>query len=811
MAAQPVLAQPAAVADPKVWPQARSVGLTDPRTEARITELLGKLTLEEKVGQLIQADISNVRPSDLDEYPLGSILAGGDSPPLGAPDRSPAQPWLETARAFRAASLKPRPGRTPIPVLFGVDAVHGNNNVVGATVFPHNIGLGAARNPALIRRIGEVTARETAAVGVDWAFGPTVAVVRDDRWGRTYEGYSEDPEIVAAYAGELVAGLQGPPQTWPAIPAGHVAGSAKHFIGDGGTENGKDQGDNTYSEADLARLNAPGYVSAINAGVMTVMASFSSWQGVKLHGNQSLLTDVLKGRMGFEGFVISDWNAHGQIPGCKNESCPQAITAGVDMLMAPDSWKGLYRNTLAQARAGEIPMARIDDAVRRILRVKLKAGLFEARPLEGKLENMGAPEHRAVARQAVRESLVLLKNNGGVLPIRGSARVLVAGDGADNVGKQSGGWTLSWQGTGNKPADFPGAQSIWAGLREAVQAGGGQAELSPDGGFRTKPDVAIVVFGEDPYAEFMGDRPHLEYQPGAKRDLALLRKLKAQGIPVVAVFLSGRPMWVNPELNAADAFVAAWLPGSEGGGVADVLIGDARGKARHDFRGKLSFSWPKLASQTALNRGDANYDPLFAYGYGLTYGDRREVGRLSEESGVKAEATNSDRYLVDGTLLAPWKLQLKDGAGEVEAAPGAMASPGRAVTLSLVDTAAQQGAGRKLTWTGAGEARVSGPAVDLSRQANGDVTLLMTYRVDERPSAPVRLGVGATALPFEAVLNAAPVGAWRTVKVKLACFRRGGEDLTAVTSPVSIATGGKLALSIGELRLAPNQNDGICP
>ncbi|WP_309088545.1 glycoside hydrolase family 3 N-terminal domain-containing protein, partial [Phenylobacterium sp.] len=593
--------------------------------------------------------------------------------------------------------------------------------------------------------------------------------------------------------------------------AGRVAGSAKHFIGDGGTENGKDQGDNKYSEADLARLNAPGYAAAINAGVMTVMASFSSWQGVKVHGNESLLTGVLKGRMGFDGFVVSDWNAHGQVPGCTNESCPQAIKAGIDMLMAPDSWKGLYKNTLAQARSGEIPMARIDDAVRRILRVKIKAGLFGPRPLEGKLENIGSAENRAIARQAVRESLVLLKNNGGVLPIRSSARVLVAGDGADNIGKQSGGWTLSWQGTGNKASDFPGAQSIWAGLREAVEAGGGQAELSPDGSFNTKPDVAIVVFGEEPYAEFMGDRPHLEYQPGAKTDLALLRKLKSQGIPVVAVFLSGRPMWVNPELNAADAFVAAWLPGSEGGGVADVLIGDARGKARHDFRGKLSFSWPKLASQTSLNRGDAKYDPLFAYGYGLTYRDRREIGRLSEDSGVKAETVNADRFFVNGALASPWRLQLKDAAGEVDAGPTTTASPGGAVTLSAVDTAAQQGAGRKLTWTRPGEARVVGPPVDLSRQANGDVTLLMTYRVDQRPSAPVRLGVGATALPIEGVLNGAPSGEWRTVKFKLACFRQGGEDLTAVASPVSFATAGRLGLSIGELRLAPNQNDGVCP
>jgi len=797
---------------PELWPQARSPGLVDPKTEAFVAELMSRMSIEEKVGQLIQADLSTIRPSDLREYPVGSILAGGDTPPLDAPDRSPGQAWLATAKAFREAAAEARPGRPYIPLIFGVDAVHGNSQVVGAVVFPHNIGLGAANDPELIRRIGEVTARETAAVGIDWAFGPTVAVVRDDRWGRTYESYSEDPEIVARYAEALVTGLQGPPSAWPALQGGHVAGSAKHFLGDGGTENGRDQGDNKAPEADLARIHAPGYVAAVDAGVMTVMASFSSWQGAKMHGHRGLLTDVLKGRMGFDGFVVGDWNAHGQIPGCTTENCPQAFNAGMDMLMAPDSWKGLYRNTLAQVRSGEIPMARVDDAVRRILRVKVKAGVFGARPLEGRLELVGSAEHRAVGRRAVRESLVLLKNNGGVLPVRGSARVLVAGAGADDFGKQTGGWTLSWQGTGNKPSDFPNGQTIWGGVREAVAAAGGQAELSPDGKFAVRPDVAIVIFGEDPYAEFQGDRPTLEYQPGAKTDLALLKKLKAQGIPVVAVFLSGRPLWTNPEINAADAFVAAWQPGTEGGGVADVLIGDRQGRPRYDFRGKLSFSWPKRADQYRLNRGEPGYDPLFAYGYGLTYRDRSPVPHLSEDPGVAtAPAANVDRYFVGGRAVDPWRLVLRDAGGEIAPGPSAVAAPGGALAMQLVDAGGVQGAGRAFAWTGEGRVSIVGPAVDLSRQANGDMTLLMTYRLDGRPTGSVRLGLGRTGLPLDGPLGAAPVGEWRTVKVRLACFRQGGEDLTAVTQPAWIEAGAGARLSVGELRLAPNQNDAVCP
>jgi beta-glucosidase len=623
----------AGTAHPEQWPRAASPeSLTDARTEAFITELMEGLSLEEKVGQVIQADISAITPDDLRDYPLGSILAGGNSAPNGNDRASPAQ-WLALMDAFRAVAAERRPGHTPIPPILGVDAVHGHNNIVGATIFPHNIGLGATRDPDLVRRIGQATAEEVAVTGFDWTFAPTLAVPRDDRWGRTYEGYGETPEIVTSYAAPMVEGLQGRLESGRALAPGRIAATAKHFLADGGTANGTDQGDAKVSEKELIELHAPGYPLAIDAGVLTVMASYSSWNGLKNHGNPSLLTGVLKGRMGFEGFLIGDWNGHEQVQGCTDVSCPQAFNAGLDMFMAPDSWKGLYANTLAQARSGEIPMARLDDAVRRILRVKVKARLFEAdRPMDGQLDRLGAPEHRALAREAVRKSLVLLKNNGNILPLKASAHVLVAGDGADNIGKQSGGWSITWQATDTKNADFPNGQSIHAGLAEALSAAGGKAELSPDGSFTTRPEAAIVVFGEQPYAEGKGDIPTLEYQPGTKTDLATLRKLKAARIPVVAVFHSGRPLWTNPELNAADAFVAAWLPGTEGGGVADVLLRKPNGEVNHDFTGKLSSSWPKTAAGAPLNLGDKGYDPLFAYGYGLTYADMVEVPVLPEGS-----------------------------------------------------------------------------------------------------------------------------------------------------------------------------------
>jgi beta-glucosidase len=625
---------PPATAHPERWPAAASPpALTDARTEAFVTRLMAGMTLEEKVGQVIQADIGSIRPEDLRAYPLGSILAGGDSGP-GGDERAPPAVWLRLARAYRAVAAEARLGRTPIPPILGIDAVHGHNNVVGATIFPHAIGLGATRDPGLAHRIAAATAEEVAVTGFDWTFAPTLAVPRDDRWGRTYEGYAEDPEVVAAYAGPVVQGLQGELAQGVPIAAGRIAACAKHFLADGGTARGTDQGDAPIAEDALIRLHAAGYPPAIEAGVLTVMASYSSWQGKKHHGNRSLLTGVLKERMGFQGFVVGDWNGHAQVEGCSKESCARAFNAGLDMFMAPDSWKGLYRSTLAQARSGAIPAGRLDDAVRRILRVKVKAGLFEReRPMEGRFERLGAPEHRALAREAVRKSLVLLKNNGGLLPLEASARVLVAGDAADDIGRQAGGWSLTWQGDGTGNADFPHGQSIAAGIEEALRAGGGVAELAPDGAFTTHPDVAIVVFGERPYAESRGDVATLEHQPGDKRDLALLGRLRAQGIPVAAVLLSGRPLWVTPEINAADAFVAAWLPGSEGGGVADLLVRAPDGSIRHDFSGRLGYSWPSEPEGPPPNRGEPGPDPLFAYGYGLTYRDRVELPALPEAPG----------------------------------------------------------------------------------------------------------------------------------------------------------------------------------
>ena len=803
-AAAPLPAGDGAIAHPQLWPKAASpAAFTDAATEAKITALMARMSLEEKVGQTIQADINSIMPDDLRHYPLGALLAGGNSAPHGD-NRAPASDWLALIRAFRAAAAEPRPGHVPIPLLFGIDAVHGHNKIKGATLYPHNVGLGAARDPELIGEIGRATAEEVAATGADWTFAPTVAVPRDVRWGRSYEGYAEEPDVVAAYAGPMTLGLQGRLQPGRPLAPGHVMGTAKHFLGDGGTKGGVDQGDALIDEQTLIRIHAQGYPPAIDAGVLAVMVSFSGWNGVKDTGNESLLTGVLKDRMGFKGFVVGDWNAHGQVAGCTITDCPQALNAGLDMYMAPDSWKGLFDHTLAEARSGVIPMARLDDAVRRILRVKFKAGLFEGpSPAAGRFDRLGSPEHRAIARRAVRESLVLLKNNGRILPVRASAHVLVAGDGADDIGKQAGGWTLNWQGVGNKNSDFPNGQSIWSGIDEAVTAGGGHAKLSVDGTYARKPDVAIVVFGENPYAEFQGDIDTLEYSPGDKHDLALLKRLKAQGVPVVSVFLSGRPLWTNPEINASDAFVAAWLPGAEGGGVADVLIGTRSGTPRHDFRGRLSFSWPARADREPGHPDEPGYAPQFAYGYGLTYAHPARVGLLSEDAGVRAANLNLERFFVDGRAPSPWTLTASGAA-----------------TVRAVDAGAQENA-RLATWSGRGGGvlAVTGGPADLRRQTNGDMALLMRYRVSTPPTASVGLTIACGpncggSLDVTSLLAEKPGPAeadWRTSKIKLSCFRDAGADMSKVSSPFSLSTSGALSVTISDLRLVPNEGDAECP
>jgi beta-glucosidase len=785
------------VVDASAWPSANSPdAMTDAATLAFVEALLARMTVAEKVGQVIQADIGSITPADLAAYPLGSILAGGNSAP-GGDERAPAQAWVDLARTFRAAAAA-RPGAR-VPLMFGIDAVHGHNNIVGATLFPHNIGLGATRNPDLIERIGQATALEVAATGADWTFGPTVAVPRDDRWGRTYEGYGEDPEIVAAYAGRMTLGLQGPSGPGRLEP-GHIAGSAKHYLADGGTLHGRDQGDALISERDLIDIHASGYPPAIDAGVLTIMASFSSWNGAKHTANADLLTEVLRGPLGFDGFVVGDWNAHGQIDGCTNESCAAAFNAGIDMFMAPDSWKPLFDNTLAQVRSGEIAMTRLDEAVRRILTVKVKTGVFAAdRPVEGRVEVLGSPEHRALAREAVRQSLVLLKNNGSVLPIRPGARVLVAGS-ADDIGQAAGGWTISWQGTGNTRADFPNGQSIWEGLEEAIEASGGTAELNAEGGYETRPDVAIVVFGEDPYAEFQGDLSDLDFRPRAP--LALLRRLRAEGVPTVAVFLSGRPLYVNPEINASDAFVVAWLPGSEGGGLADVLVAGSDGRPRHDFRGSLSFSWPRSPDQAPQNRGADGYDPQFAYGFGLTYAAGVQTPALVEAD--EGSGASSMRFLADGRFVNPWSLVVRDSGGEARITDGARGvSPRAVVTVAPVDGQGQESA-RLITFTGPGQAIVTGPAIDLSGPDYAGASLTFRYRIDAGSASALSIGLanGVTSL-------AGGVG-WQEASAPLSCFRSGEAPLTGVDRAWILTATAPATVAVEDIRLVATTSTA-CP
>ena len=644
----------------EIWPKLDIKVKQSKAVEERVESLLQGLTLEQKIAQMIQPEIRDITVEEMRQYGFGSYLNGGGAFPNNNKQATPAD-WVKLAEDMYQASIDDSLDGSTIPTMWGTDAVHGHNNVVGATLFPHNIGLGAANNAELLEEIAQITAKEVLATGIDWIFAPTVATVRDDRWGRTYEGYSEDPDIVKSYSAAIVNGLQGKADK-DFLGSGRVISTVKHFVGDGGTIGGDDQGNNIVSEQELFDIHAQGYVGGLTAGAQSVMASFNSWHGDKIHGDNYLLTKVLKDRMGFDGLVVGDWNGHGQVAGCDNTSCPQSINAGVDIVMVPSDWKALYLNTISQVKSGVITQARIDDAVRRILRVKVRAGLFDnpspaKRKYSGNLALIGAKAHREVAKQAVRESLVLLKNNQQLLPLKPSMNILVAGDGADNIGKQSGGWSITWQGTNNTNADFPGGSSIYAGIKQQVQQAGGSVELNVQGEFSQKPDVAIVVFGEEPYAEGVGDISDLEFQKGDKTDLALLQKLKKQGIPTVAVFITGRPMWMNAELNASDAFVVAWLPGSEGAGIAEVLFTDSKGKVQHDFKGKLSFSWPKTPRQI-VNRGDADYQPLLPYGFGLRYGDdstlKNDLPETIDTEGQSASAV----YIHKQSLQKGWNMNL---------------------------------------------------------------------------------------------------------------------------------------------------------
>lgn len=791
--------------NPEIWPQLEPTPV-DPAIEARITAIMAMMTLEQKVGQTIQADSASITPKEVKQYRLGSVLSGGNSAPGPLP-YADAATWLATADAYWEASNDPEGVEIAIPIIWGIDAVHGHANLLGATVFPHNVGLGAARDPDLIERIMSVTARELVVSGHDWTFAPTLAVPRDDRWGRGYEGFSESPEVVVSYSDRIVRGLQGTFGEYDFMAPGKVISAAKHYTGDGATDGGRDQGDASISEEELRDIHTMGYLPALKANAQTVMVSFSSWQGVKKTGHKGLITDVLKGRMGFNGFVVSDWNAHGQIPGCSNTDCPQAFNAGIDMFMAPDSWRGLYESMLAQAKSGEISMQRLDDAVRRILRVKLNYGLFErgapsTRPNAGNTDLLDSAKHRAVAREAVRKSLVLLKNNGGLLPLDSSKTVLVVGDGADSIAKASGGWTLSWQGGSHTNEEFPGGESILDGITEAVENAGGTVVFDEDGTGNHTADVVIAVYGEDAYAEFQGDRPHLDFEDGAF-DTGLLSHYRERGMPVVSVFLSGRPMWVNPEINASDAFVAAWLPGSEGGGVSDLLFKREPG---FDFTGKLAFSWPKRADQATLNVGMEGYDPLFAYGYGLHYASTTQVAQLSEVSGIDSSANASgDVLFAAGQAPNPWSLY-----GVVAGTQTRLNSStwdGGALAFAGHDRLAQEDSLR-IDWreTGPYMRIATHDPVDFSRQSNGAMELAFFVRNLGSAPASLRLALGCET--FEACndgLNVEVTSSdWQEVRLSLSCFDEIGADLSAVSTGLLLASRTPASIGLSDIRLAPD-------
>jgi len=735
--------------------------------------LLARMSLERKVAQIIQPDIGSITPDDVRQYRFGSILNGGNSGPFGN-DKAPAADWLKLADAFWEASSAPlADGEPAVPAIWATDAVHGHANVPGATVFPHNIALGATGDADLIRRIGAATAVEIEVTGLDWTFAPTVAVARDDRWGRTYESYSEDPALVTRLGAAMIEGLQGRPGEPGYLGAGKVAATAKHYFGDGGTSQGVDQGDVNGDLADLMAIHAAPYPAAINAGVASVMASFNSINGTKMHGNKPLLTDELRGRLGFGGVVVGDWNGHGQIKGCANSDCPQALLAGLDIYMVPEDWKALHASLVAQVKNGRIPMARLDEAVLRVLRLKQKLGILDgevkpsARPNGGKWDLLGSPEHRALAREAVAKSQVILKN-AGILPLKPGARIEVAGSAADNVPQQAGGWSVTWQGGGDlTAADFPGATSIYAGIAEAARASGGEARLAVKGDPAAKPDIAIVVFGEQPYAEFVGDRKDLAFRD--EEGLALLKAYKARGIPTVAVFLSGRPLWVNRELNAADAFVAAWLPGSEGAGVADVLFGKVQPS------GRLSFSWPARCDGAPLNGAEG---ALFPLGYGLGFAAPRIAPVPLDET---CAALSHD---AGATWFASGKLGSQVQATADNALLPDLRGSGNGIVATGVDRRAQEDA-RRIAFGPGAKLTLKGPA--------SGAAFRITYLVGARPAAPVTVTAGGSrALDITQGLSVAEGKGWREMVLSAKCLGETGGTLT-------FASEAPFAFQIGEV------------
>lgn len=594
----------------------------NPDIDQKVDSVLNLMTLDEKIGQMAQAEkgaLENIY--DISYYSLGSLLSGGGSSPAS----NTLQGWINMYDNYQSIALESRLG---IPLIYGIDAVHGHNNVYGAVIFPHNIGIGCTWNPELVKTANQIVAKEVAATGIDWTFSPCITVPQNERWGRTYEGFGETSEIQKIMSGASIDGLQGSDLSNPET----ILACAKHFVGDGGTINGIDQGNTIVTEQILRELHMAGYIDAINLEVGSIMASYNSWNGVKLHGHDYLLTDVLKNELGFNGFIVSDWKGVDQVNEDYRDAVKRSINAGIDMVMVPDRYIYFISILKSLVQDNEVSIERIDDAVKRILKQKFLLNLFDEPFTNNSLaSSFGSVAHRNIAKQTVRESMVLLNAKNDVLPLqKNNKKILVAGKLASDLGAQCGGWTISWQGSNGNITE---GTNILTGIQNLAESS--EVIYSENGNYNNPVDVAVVVIGENPYAEGAGDRVSLNIDMG---DINLIKNIKEKGIPVVAVLISGRPMIISEIMPYTDAFIAAWLPGTEGDGIAEILFGD------YEPSGKLTHSWPTEMSQIPINYGDINYNPLFEYKHGLQHFPSSSYNQKVEPYGAIA--------LSDGSTIA---------------------------------------------------------------------------------------------------------------------------------------------------------------
>ncbi len=832
------------------WPRLSSSVPNPAGQEEQIAAIVRQMTVREKVGQILMPELADLRPEDVRDYAIGSALNGAGIWP-GGERHARVQRWVQTVDTFWCAAEEAYAGRPfRVPFAWATDAVHGHNNVFGATIFPHNIGLGAARDPGLLRRIGEATAREIAATGMDWTFAPTVTVPRDRRWGRYYEGYAEDPEVVHDYARAVVEGLQGTGGSF--LGPERVICSLKHWVGDGATVDGGDRGVARCSEDLLRNLHAVGFYSGIEAGAQCVMASFTSWDDPanydpapqagdpyngKVHGSRYLITDVLKNALGFDGVVLSDWDAHAEVAGCTPTDAGNAINAGLDVLMVAGraTWQGVFHRTIEQIESGFIAMERLDDAVTRVLRLKARAGLWDRpRPAERRYPPgvLGSAQHRALSREAVRKSLVLLKNDDAVLPLRRSARILVAGSGADDIQKQTGGWTLTWQGDDVTAADLPGCSTVADAVRAVVGAANCLVDPHLEVAGSRDVDAAIVVIGEDSYAEMRGTikpwRP-LDYRrlkASYAADLEVLERLRADGVPVVTVMFTGRPLYCTDVINLSAAFVAAWLPGPEGHGITDLLFAPAAGQPRHDFQGRLGFSWPGRRSASAMNSTPAhlaNYRvpaeeqasegddrPLFGYGYGLTLAGATRVGPLPVDEDVPPPpaAPVPHELVTVGTAADP-RLKLRVGGHNTWSRQDIATGEPTDILVLRAFRFDLFGSSDALSLQFKGfptfvYAQWPGGPRDLRGYAERGGGLRLRLRQLDRPTRPVLLCChddypaqpGVDLVPL---LSSTPLGQWTTITVSGARLLALGTDLRHVDVPFMLYTEGTAHLEISRV------------